>query len=74
MVLSFDGYLYVVDGRTGCADAIDIGETSYPSSIFFSFHILDPILCNFFLYSFFVCRIIICCTLIVICVLEKFSW
>ena len=29
VVLSFDGYLYIVDGRTGCADAIDVGETSY---------------------------------------------
>ena len=26
---SFDGYLYVVDGETGCADVVDIGETSY---------------------------------------------
>ncbi|XP_024536256.1 protein DEFECTIVE IN EXINE FORMATION 1 [Selaginella moellendorffii] len=26
---SFDGYLYIIDGKTGCADATDIGETSY---------------------------------------------
>ncbi|KAG1337768.1 protein DEFECTIVE IN EXINE FORMATION 1 [Cocos nucifera] len=26
---SFDGYLYLIDGATACADAIDIGETSY---------------------------------------------
>lgn len=28
-VMSFDGHLYIVDGRTGCADKIDIGESSY---------------------------------------------
>ncbi|CAM6018279.1 unnamed protein product [Sphagnum balticum] len=28
-VTSFDGYLYLIDGPTGCADATDIGETSY---------------------------------------------
>ncbi|CAK9271598.1 unnamed protein product [Sphagnum jensenii] len=28
-VTSFDGYFYLIDGPTGCADAIDIGETSY---------------------------------------------
>jgi hypothetical protein len=27
-VTSFDGYLYLIDGPTGCADATDIGETS----------------------------------------------
>ncbi|XXG51470.1 hypothetical protein AAC387_Pa03g0024 [Persea americana] len=26
---SFDGYLYLIDGRTSCADVVDIGETSY---------------------------------------------
>ncbi|XP_026659237.2 protein DEFECTIVE IN EXINE FORMATION 1-like isoform X2 [Phoenix dactylifera] len=26
---SFDGYLYLIDGATACADAVDIGETSY---------------------------------------------
>ncbi|XP_042461489.1 protein DEFECTIVE IN EXINE FORMATION 1-like [Zingiber officinale] len=26
---SFDGYLYLIDGATGCPDVIDIGETSY---------------------------------------------
>ncbi|WJX48973.1 Protein DEFTIVE IN EXINE FORMATION 1, variant 2 [Trifolium repens] len=26
---SFDGYLYLIDGPTGCADVVDIGETSY---------------------------------------------
>ncbi|KAM1159712.1 hypothetical protein ACFX19_033417 [Malus domestica] len=26
---SFDGYLYVIDGPTSCADVVDIGETSY---------------------------------------------
>ena len=25
---SFDGYLYLIDGSTGCADVVDIGETS----------------------------------------------
>lgn len=25
---SFDGYLYLIDGPTSCADVIDIGETS----------------------------------------------
>lgn len=29
VVMSFDGYLYLVDGVTGCADSVDIGETSY---------------------------------------------
>ena len=28
-MLSFDGFLYLVDGYSGCWDAIDIGETSY---------------------------------------------
>ena len=28
IVLGFDGYLYAIDGRTGCADVVDIGETS----------------------------------------------
>lgn len=26
---SFDGYFYLIDGQTACADVIDIGETSY---------------------------------------------
>jgi hypothetical protein len=26
---SFDGYFYLIDGQTTCADVIDIGETSY---------------------------------------------
>ncbi|MQM19813.1 hypothetical protein Taro_052827 [Colocasia esculenta] len=26
---SFDGYLYLIDGKTACADVVDIGETSY---------------------------------------------
>uniref|UniRef100_A0A2N9FAV5 DEX1 C-terminal domain-containing protein n=1 Tax=Fagus sylvatica TaxID=28930 RepID=A0A2N9FAV5_FAGSY len=26
---SFDGYLYLIDGPTACADVVDIGETSY---------------------------------------------
>ncbi|XP_030479712.1 protein DEFECTIVE IN EXINE FORMATION 1 [Cannabis sativa] len=26
---SFDGYLYLIDGATSCADVVDIGETSY---------------------------------------------
>eukprot|EP00891_Asterochloris_glomerata_P005963 jgi/Astpho2/5963/e_gw1.00080.8.1_t len=29
VVMSFDGHLYMVDGLTGCADSIDIGENSY---------------------------------------------
>eukprot|EP00897_Mesotaenium_endlicherianum_P009800 jgi/Mesen1/8849/ME000053S08249 len=28
-VTSFDGYLYVIDGQTACAEAVDVGETSY---------------------------------------------
>ena len=27
--LSFDGFLYLLDGASGCADTVDIGETSY---------------------------------------------
>lgn len=26
---SFDGYLYLIDGPTSCADVVDIGETAY---------------------------------------------
>ena len=29
VVASFDGFLYVIDGRRACADVFDIGETSY---------------------------------------------
>ncbi|DBA92804.1 TPA: hypothetical protein ACH3X1_002991 [Trebouxia sp. C0004] len=29
VVMSFDGHLYMVDGISGCADTIDIGEQSY---------------------------------------------
>lgn len=29
VVSSFDGYLYLIDGSTACADVIDVGETSY---------------------------------------------
>ncbi|KAF5841733.1 hypothetical protein DUNSADRAFT_11513 [Dunaliella salina] len=29
VVMSFDGYLYLIDGMSGCADTIDIGEASY---------------------------------------------
>ncbi|KAI5081941.1 hypothetical protein GOP47_0001684 [Adiantum capillus-veneris] len=29
VVTSFDGYLYLIDGATSCADVIDVGETSY---------------------------------------------
>ena len=25
---SFDGYLYLIDGRTACTNVVDIGETS----------------------------------------------
>ena len=25
---SFDGYLYLIDGSTACADVVDVGETS----------------------------------------------
>lgn len=28
-VTSFDGFLYVIDGASGCADSLDLGETSY---------------------------------------------
>lgn len=27
-VTSFDGYFYLIEGSSGCAEAIDIGETS----------------------------------------------
>ncbi|PKA56153.1 hypothetical protein AXF42_Ash015638 [Apostasia shenzhenica] len=26
---SFDGYLYLIDGHSGCVDVVDIGETTY---------------------------------------------
>lgn len=29
VVPSFDGYLYIIDGDSGCAEAIDVGETAY---------------------------------------------
>lgn len=29
VMTSFDGFLYAVDGISGCADTVDIGETSY---------------------------------------------
>jgi hypothetical protein len=29
---SFDGYLYLIEGSSGCADVVDIGETSYAIS------------------------------------------
>lgn len=29
---SFDGYLYLIEGSSGCADVVDIGETSYAVS------------------------------------------
>ncbi|KAH9611995.1 hypothetical protein KSS87_021336 [Heliosperma pusillum] len=30
---SFDGYLYLIDGPTSCADVVDIGETSYSMTL-----------------------------------------
>ncbi|XP_077216185.1 protein DEFECTIVE IN EXINE FORMATION 1-like isoform X2 [Tasmannia lanceolata] len=30
---SFDGYLYLIDGQTTCADVVDIGETSYSMTL-----------------------------------------
>ena len=30
---SFDGYFYLIDGQTGCADVTDIGETSYVTQL-----------------------------------------
>jgi hypothetical protein len=30
---SFDGYLYLIEGSSGCSDVVDIGETSYAVSI-----------------------------------------
>lgn len=30
---SFDGYLYLIDGSTACADVVDIGETSYSMTL-----------------------------------------
>jgi hypothetical protein len=29
MVMSFDGFLYVIDGKSACAHTVDIGEHSY---------------------------------------------
>lgn len=29
VAVSFDGFMYVIDGAAGCRDVIDIGETSY---------------------------------------------
>jgi len=29
VVMAFDGFLYAIDGKTACADSLDIGETSY---------------------------------------------
>eukprot|EP00250_Pteridium_aquilinum_P004014 c14266_g1_i1 orf=272-2908(+) len=29
VVISFDGYLYLIDGSSACADVVDVGETSY---------------------------------------------
>ena len=34
VTMSFDGFLYLVDGSTGCADVVDIGETSYSMVLF----------------------------------------
>lgn len=33
VVLAHDGYLYVVDGVSGCADTVDIGEPSYSMAL-----------------------------------------
>ncbi|XP_077238805.1 protein DEFECTIVE IN EXINE FORMATION 1-like [Tasmannia lanceolata] len=30
---SFDGYLYLIEGPTACADVVDIGETSYSMAL-----------------------------------------
>lgn len=29
LVMSFDGFLYAIDGKSGCAHTVDIGENSY---------------------------------------------
>lgn len=29
LVMSFDGFLYAISGKSGCAHAVDIGENSY---------------------------------------------
>lgn len=29
VVTSFDGFVYMIEGETGCADVIDVGETAY---------------------------------------------
>lgn len=47
VVPSFDGYLYLVEGSTGCADVVDIGETSCVLTIPFIFFLLFRL---FFLY------------------------
>lgn len=33
VVASFDGFLYFIHGKTGCADAVDVGETSYAAPL-----------------------------------------
>lgn len=33
VVASFDGFLYLIDGRTGCAASVDVGETSYAAPL-----------------------------------------
>ena len=34
VTMSFDGFLYLVHGSSGCADVVDIGETSYSTVLF----------------------------------------
>lgn len=29
LIMSFDGFLYLIDGKDGCAHTVDIGESSY---------------------------------------------
>jgi hypothetical protein len=31
LIMSFDGFLYAINGKSGCAHAVDIGENSYAS-------------------------------------------
>jgi hypothetical protein len=38
VVTSFDGFVYMIEGDTGCADVIDVGETAYSMVLAESVH------------------------------------
>ena len=33
IVPSFDGYVYIIDGKDGCADTVDLGENAYAMAL-----------------------------------------